>query len=86
MKYDFKTKAIISFENALKKPFELKTLTDLYVYFFCVRDTNIENYSQSFDDFLTECDNDPKIFEDFMQQYIEYNKKQNVRIKKNVRV
>jgi hypothetical protein len=74
--YKFKIRAIILFERVANKPFEIKTTEDLYLYFYCVRCVNIENYSQPFDSFLDECDDNPELLPEFLQQFNDHNKRQ----------
>jgi len=76
MDYKFKIKAIIIFERIADKPFEIKTLEDLYLYFYCVRMVNIENYTDSFEQFLDWCDENPDEITNFTEQFSKYNKRQ----------
>jgi hypothetical protein len=76
MKYKFKIKALILFERIAKKAFEIKTTEDVYLYFYCIRCVNIDNYSQPFEDFLDECDEDAGMLANFMVQFEEHNKRQ----------
>jgi hypothetical protein len=76
MKYRFKIKSLILFERITGKPFGIETTEDLYVYFWCVRKVNSETDSQSFDDFLNECDENPEMIRDFLTQFTEHNKRQ----------
>jgi hypothetical protein len=76
MNYKFKIKSLILFERIADKPFEIKTTEDLYLYFYCVLCVNEDNYSKDFDDFLSECDENPDLLADFLKQFEEHNKRQ----------
>jgi hypothetical protein len=71
--YKLKIKALILFERVTGKPFEINTTEDLYVYFYCVRCVNIDNYDVDFDKFLDECDDNPDMFTDFCNQLEKHN-------------
>jgi hypothetical protein len=75
--FKFKIKALILFERIANKPFEIKTTEDLYLYFYCVRCVNIDDYSQQFDDFLDECDDNPELLKEFVKQFEQHNQRQN---------
>jgi hypothetical protein len=75
--YKFKIKAIILFERLMNKPFEIKTLEDIYVYFYCVRKVTDESDNETFEDLLDKCDADPLLIKDFLEQFAEHNKRQN---------
>jgi hypothetical protein len=67
MEYKFKIKALILFERIANKPFEIKTTEDVYLYFYCIRCVNMENYNQPFEEFLDECDENPELMSDFLR-------------------
>jgi hypothetical protein len=81
-KYKFKIKALILFERIAEKPFEIKSTEDLYLYFYCVVYSNVDNYSKDFDAFLDECDENPELFTEFVRQFEEHNRRQNSLSKK----
>jgi hypothetical protein len=76
MDYKFKIKALILFERIANKPFEIKTTEDVYLYFYCIRCVNVDNYSQPFEEFLDECDENPTMLSDFLKQFEEHNRRQ----------
>jgi hypothetical protein len=76
MKYKFKIKAMILFERIANKAFELKSTIDLYLYFYCIRMVNMDNYTQDFESFLDECDENPELLTDFLAQFEAHNKRQ----------
>ena len=45
-------KAMLVFEGLTEKPFELKTLTDVCQYEFCMLYANNKDFSMDFEDFL----------------------------------
>jgi len=45
-------KAMLVFEGMTEKPFELKTLTDICQYEFCMLYANNDGFSMDFNDFL----------------------------------
>lgn len=52
-------KAMLYFEQVTSKPFELKTMSDLYIYFFlCLASTNEDNNLQ-WEDFLDYMQDNP---------------------------
>jgi hypothetical protein len=76
MKYKFKIKSMIVFERIKEKPFDIANTEDLYVYFYCVRMVNIDGYSQTFEEFLDECDENPDLLREFIKQMHEHNSRQ----------
>lgn len=76
MNFKFKIKSIILWERITGRPFSITNTEDIYIYFFCVLCTNEENYSKDFDEFLTECDENPEMMADFIHQLEEHNKRQ----------
>lgn len=66
-KYEVKytIRAIFLFEQITKAPFELKTLTDTYVFFYCMLLANNPDNVIDWDDFLNALDSDPHILDEF---------------------
>lgn len=64
-KYEVKycLKAIFYFEAITKAPFELKTITDSYIFFYCMLLANNEDNVITWDEFIYALDNDKKLYE-----------------------
>jgi hypothetical protein len=82
MEYKFKIKAVILWERIAGKPFAIENTEDLYLYLYAVKCVTDDNYSQSFDELLDECDKDASIIQDFLKQLENHNKRQ-LNLKKN---
>lgn len=54
-------KAMIVFEQATEKAFELKTMTDVYMYYYCLIISNNPDTTLTFQEFLEALDEDPTI-------------------------
>jgi hypothetical protein len=75
--YKFKIKAMILFERIADKPFDIKTNEDLYLYFYCIKLVNDDNYETKFEDFLEWCDNNTNEVKSFLKQLEKHNSRQN---------
>jgi hypothetical protein len=75
--YKFKIRAIILFEKKAGKAwFKMESLTDSYLWFYCVYLVNDASYSKSFEEFCDECDENPELFKDFSRQMEEWSQRQ----------
>jgi len=63
VEYKFKVtiRGMMMFEEVMKKSFAIHTLTDTYVYMYCILTSCNDNFTMTFDDFLNEIDNDPTL-------------------------
>lgn len=59
-------KAMLVFEGMTEKPFEIKTLTDICQYEFCMLYANNDNFTMDFNDFL-EALEDESVSKAFME-------------------
>ena len=56
-------RAIFLFEQITKAPFEIKTITDSYVFFYCMILANNPDNVLEWDDYLNALDRDKTLFE-----------------------
>lgn len=63
-KYEVKytIRAIFLFEQITKAPFELKTITDTYVFFYCMLLANNPDNVIDWDEFVDALDKEPKLY------------------------
>lgn len=61
-KVKYTLRALFIFEQITKKPFEVKTLLDNYVFFYSLILANNPDDILEWNDFIDALDNDPKIF------------------------
>ena len=66
-------RSIFIFEQLMDKPFELKTTTDFYVYYYSCLLAGKE-YQKTFDDFIDDCDNNPEALNWFIDEFVKKNK------------
>lgn len=62
-KIKYTIRAIFLFETITKAPFEIKTLTDSYVFFYSMLLANNPDNVIEWDEFIDALDNDPKLFQ-----------------------
>ena len=64
-KYEVKytIRAIFLFEQITKAPFEIKTITDSYIFFYCMLLANNPDNVIEWDEFIEALDNDKKLYE-----------------------
>ena len=76
-KYEVKytLKAIFFFEAMTKAPFEIKTITDSFVFFYCMLLANNPDNVITWDEFIYALDNDPKLIEQLNNLKAKYEKK-----------
>lgn len=76
-KYEVKycLKALFLFEQIKKAPFELKTITDTYIFFYCMLLANNEDNVITWDEFIYALDNDKKLNEQLKKVMEEQQKK-----------
>lgn len=70
-------RALFMFEQITGKPFEIKTLLDNYVFFYCLILANNQDNILDWNDFLEALDNDPTIFNQINAVVEDYNRQQN---------
>ena len=67
-------RALFIYEQITGKLFSLKTLTDEYVFFYCILAANNPNMEMTFNDLINAMDEEPRLimqFQNFMQKEIE---------------
>lgn len=62
-KIKYTIRAIFLYEAITKKPFEINTLTDSYVFFYSMLLANNPDNVIEWDEFIDALDSDPKLFE-----------------------
>lgn len=62
-------RSLFIFEQITGKAFALKTITDEYIFIYCLILANVPDIQLSFEDFISECDSDPKLVSK-MQKFI----------------
>lgn len=70
-KLKYTLRALFIYEQITGKVFQLQTLTDEYLFFYCVLAANNPEMNLTFDDLIDAIDEDPNImvqFSDFMKQ------------------
>lgn len=77
-KLKFTLRAMMIFEQITEKPFSITTLTDEYVYLYCLIMANNPEASLTFDELLNAMDEDPSILISFKSSLEEYGKKQSL--------
>lgn len=71
-------RALFYFERITGKAFEIKTLQDNYILFYCMILANNPDNILEWEDFLDAVDNDPKLIEQLTQINDDYLKKDNI--------
>lgn len=77
-KLKYTLRALFIYEQITGKVFKLQTITDEYLFFYCVLAANNPDMNLTFDDLIDAIDEDPNImiqFQDFMKSELE---KQNI--------
>lgn len=54
-------RALFIYEQITGKTFSMQTLTDQYIFIYCLILANAPDIEMSFDDFINECDNDSEL-------------------------
>ena len=67
-KLKYTLRALFIFEEITGKLFNIKTITDEYIFFYCLLLANNKEMNLTFDDLISEIDDSPEI----MQQYQDY--------------
>lgn len=62
----YSIRVLFVFERITGKAFDPTKLFDLYMYFYSCLVANNQNFSMLVDEFIDECDNNPGIFEEFL--------------------
>lgn len=82
-KLKYTLRALFIYEQITGKVFRLQTITDEYLFFYCVLAANNPDMNLTFDDLIDAIDEDPNImvqFQNFMKSELE---KQNIFITNN---
>lgn len=82
-KLKYTLRALFIFEQATGKAFKMETLTDEYLFFYCVLAANNPDMDLTFESLIDAIDEDPNImfeFQNFMKSELE---KQNIFITNN---
>lgn len=76
-KLKYTLRALFIYEQITGKMFELKTLTDQYIFFYCLLMANNPNSELTFDKLIDAMDEDPtlmKTYQDFMEEEVKKQK------------
>ncbi len=60
-KVKYGIRAMMAFEKISEKNFEIKSLTDLYIYYYCMLLAGLNEEPLTFDEFIDACDNEPTL-------------------------
>lgn len=75
-KFNFTLRAMMIFEQITKRGFSIKSMTDEYLYLYCLLIANNPNESITFDELIDAMDEDMSIMEQF-KEALENHSKQN---------
>jgi len=62
-------RALFIYEQITGKTFRMQTITDEYIFIYCLILANVPDIEMSFEDFINECDTNPELVIS-MQQFI----------------
>ena len=62
-------RALFIYEQITGKTFSLQTMTDEYIFIYCLLLANVPDIEMRFEDFINECDTNPELVIS-MQQFI----------------
>lgn len=84
--YEFRysLRSMFVFEEIADKPFEVKSLLDLYIFAYSCIVANPANQPLEFDEFIDACDENPDLMGEFNRFMDEENRKRAVPGKKKV--
>ena len=85
-KLKYTLRALFIFEQITGKMFDIKTLTDEYVYFYCLIMANNKDANLTFDEFIDAIDEDPTLmnkYKDFMDSEMKKQKQINSKEESN---
>lgn len=74
-KFKFTLRAMLIFEQVTKRNFSIQSLTDEYIYLYCMIMANNPDSNLTFDDLMDAMDEDPTIMIQFKEELNNYNKK-----------
>jgi spore coat polysaccharide biosynthesis protein SpsF (cytidylyltransferase family) len=74
-KVKYSLRALFIFEQIKKEPFALKTITDYYLFFYCMLLASDSSSELTFDDFIDTLDENPEIATEMMQYLTKENEK-----------
>ena len=77
-KIKYTLRALFIYEQIKKEPFALKTITDYYIFFYCLLLANNEDSGLTFDEFISALDEDQSIAEQMMQYLNKESEKNNI--------
>lgn len=69
-------RALFIFEKITDKPFELRTISDFYIYLYSLILASSPDTQVTFNDLVDKCDEDPEFISDFKDWIDQENKKQ----------
>lgn len=74
-KVKYSLRALFIFEQIKKEPFALKTITDYYLFFYCMLLASDSSAELTFDDFIDTLDEHPEIATEMMSYLNKENEK-----------
>lgn len=74
----YSLRAIFLFESITKKAFELKSIMDMYLYFYCTILATNPNIELTFEQLIDLCDNDITLFNSYKEWLESQYKKQSL--------
>lgn len=74
-KVKYSLRALFIFEQIKKEPFALKTITDYYLFFYCMLLASDSSAELTFDDFIDTLDEHPEIATEMMSYLTKENEK-----------
>lgn len=77
-KVKYSLRALFIYEQIKKEPFALKTITDYYLFFYCMLLASDSSSELTFDDFIDTLDEHPEIATEMMNYLNKENEKNNV--------
>lgn len=77
-KVKYSLRALFIYEQITKKAFALNTITDYYLFFYCLLLASDSSSELTFDDFIDTLDENPEIATEMMNYLNKENEKNNV--------
>lgn len=75
-KLKYTIRALFIYEQIRGKSFKFDGLYEEYILFFCVLLANNPEFDMTFDEFITLCDDEPKLFQTFREWFLREIEKQ----------
>lgn len=82
-KFKFTLRAMMLFEQVTNRTFSIKSITDEYLYLYCMIMANNPNADLTFNDLIDAMDSDASIMATFKKELEAYNNKQNLYLKED---